>query len=86
MNTLDIVNQYKLRAKEYALEFGIDNSHVIDLMASVMMTRDEKGISGGSFVQAVVNNNLLEAVTKADTTSLTYLRVIVATNAFCYLD
>lgn len=86
MNTLDIVNQYKLRAKEYALEFSVDNEHIISIIASVMMTRDEKGIPGGSFVQAVVNNNLLEAVTKADTISLTYLRVIVAANAFCYLD
>ena len=55
-------------------------------MASVMMTRDKKGISGGSFVQAVVKNDLLEAVAKADTISFTYLRAIVAANAFCYLD
>ena len=86
MNTLDIVEQYKLRAKEYALEFSIDNSHIIDIIASVMMTRDKKGISGGGFIQAVVKNDLLEAISKADGTSLTYLRVIVAANAFCYLD
>jgi hypothetical protein len=86
MNTLDIVNQYKLRAKEYALEFRVDNEHVIDIIASVMMTRDKKGISGGGFVQAVVKNDLLGAVANADTTSFTHLRAIISANAFCYLD
>ena len=42
-------------------------NHVIQVGASVLMTKD--GFQqGGSFVQAVVNNDLLGAVNRADST------------------
>jgi len=45
-------------------------------MASAMMTRD-KVMMGGSFVQAVVQNNLSEAVSRADAACLANIRIIV---------
>lgn len=42
-----------------------DAEHVIRVGASVLMTRDGV-LSGGSFVQAVVDNNLEAAVNSAD--------------------
>lgn len=42
-----------------------DINHIIQVGASVMMTRD-KFLQGGDFVQSVVNNNLQGAVNRAD--------------------
>lgn len=39
--------------------------HIVQVGASVMMTRDNF-LHGGSFVEAVVSNNLREAVNRAD--------------------
>jgi len=86
MDTLDIVKQYQIRAKEYALEYEVDNEHTISIIASVMMTRDKVGLHGGGFVQAVVNNDLLNAISRADTQCYYNLRVIVAACHYCYLD
>ena len=44
---------------------GEDKDHVCDIAASVMMTRDNVLI-GGSFVRAVIDNNLEQAVNRAD--------------------
>lgn len=44
---------------------GEDKYHVCHIAASIMMTRD-KVLLGGSFVQAVVDNNLEQAVNRAD--------------------
>lgn len=40
-------------------------NHIVQVGASVMMTRDNF-LQGGSFVQAVVNNDLQNAVNRAD--------------------
>ena len=40
-------------------------SHIVQVGASVMMTRD-KFLQGGSFVQSVVDNDLQGAVNRAD--------------------
>jgi hypothetical protein len=42
-----------------------DMNHIIQVGASVMMTRD-KFLQGGSFVQSIVNNDLQGAVNRAD--------------------
>jgi hypothetical protein len=53
--------------------------HIIQLASSVMMTRD--GIRpGGSFVEAICNNNLREAVNRADLTAIRGLKFFV----YCY--
>jgi len=86
MNTMDIVNQYNKAAEEFAIEYGITSSHIISVISSVMMTRDGKGLKGGSFVQAVVDNNLFRAINGADSECYQNLKVIVAANQYSYLN
>jgi hypothetical protein len=82
---MNILNQYQSAAKEFALQYGVDNEHIISIIASVMMTRDERGLPGGGFVQSVVSNDLFGAVSSADMTCLSNLKVIVAANQYAYL-
>lgn len=74
----DVYTQYQKAAKSYADKFGITDNHIIDIITSVMMTRDRVGPLGGSFVQAVVHNNLFEAVSRADSECIKYIREIVS--------
>ena len=83
---MDIVNQYQKAAEEFALEYGVSNPHIARIIASVMMTRDGKGLQGGSFVQAVVDNDLFEAISRADDVCYQNLKVIVAANFYSYLN
>jgi hypothetical protein len=83
---MDIVNQYQSAAQEFALEYEVTNPHIINIIASVMMTRDGKGLQGGSFVQAVVENDLFGAISRADNECYQNLKVIVAANQYAYLN
>ena len=83
---MDIVNQYQSAAQEFALEYEVTNPHIINIIASVMMTRDGKGIQGGSFVQSVVDNDLFGATSRADNQCIENLKVIVAANQYAYLN
>jgi hypothetical protein len=77
---------YYERVKEFANSYGENPSfHIIDIMASVMMTRDGF-ISGGSFVQSVVENDLYGAINRGDSECLKNLKLIVATKHHCYLN
>ena len=44
---MDIVKQYQLAAEEFALQYEVTNPHIINIIASVMMTRDDKGYEVG---------------------------------------
>lgn len=83
---MDIVKQYQSAAQEFALEYEVTNPHIINIIASVMMTRDGKGIRGGSFVESVVDNDLSGAISNADTQCLQNLKVIVAACDYAYLN
>jgi hypothetical protein len=83
---MDIVNQYQSAAKEFALEYEVTNPHIINIIASVMMTRDGKGLQGGSFVQSVVDNDLSGAISNADNQCYQNLKVIVAACDYAYLN
>jgi hypothetical protein len=61
------------------------SDHIIDVMISVMMTRD-KVLQGGSFVQAVVANDLKESISRADTDCSKNLRIITLCSNFCYAE
>ena len=61
------------------------SEHIIDVMISVMMTRDNV-LQGGGFVQAVVANNLKESISRADTECGKHLRIISLCCSFCYVD
>jgi len=79
-------NKYKMAAVHFADRYGeIVSDHVIDVMISAMMTRD--GIlQGGGFVDAVVSNNLKEAISRADTDCSKNLRIITLCSNFCYAE
>ena len=83
---MEIVNQYQKSAEEFALEYEVTNPHIINIIASVMMTRDGVGIKGGSFVQSIVDNDLWGAISRADNQCMNNLQVIVAANQYSYLN
>ena len=43
-----------------------DKEHVINIGTSILCTKWNIGYPGGSFVQAVVNNDLMETFSRAD--------------------
>ena len=83
---MEIVKQYQLAAEEFALQYEVTNPHIINIISSVMMTRDGKGLQGGSFVQSVVDNDLFGAISRADDVCYQNLKVIVAANQYAYLN
>ena len=86
MNEVDKFNLYRETAKQAVNDHYLRSagefpaleelSHIIDLSASVMMTRDNFVI-GGSFVRAVVDNDLAGAVYRADSTAGRHLPLFV---------
>ena len=79
-------NKYRMAAVHFANRYGVEVSeHVIDVMISAMMTRD-KVLQGGSFVQAVVANDLKESISRADTDCGKNLRIITLCANFCYAE
>jgi hypothetical protein len=82
---MDIREKYWAKAKEFAKSYGVEpTQHIIEVMASAMMTRDNV-MQGGSFVQAVVKNNLEEAISTADASCLANIRIIVLAFRFARL-
>jgi hypothetical protein len=83
---MDIREQYRERAIQFANEWQTEVSdHIIEIMVSIMATRDKSSYAGGSFVQSVVNNDLFGCITRADNECLKNLKLLVVCNANCYL-
>lgn len=82
---MEKVAKYKAAAQRWAAMYKVDDQHAIDVAASILMTRDNV-LQGGSFVQAVVNNNLREAINRADDTCVKYLKFfsIICNNCGSY--
>lgn len=79
-------DKYRAAVVHFANRYNTEVSeHIIDVMISVMMTRD-KVLQGGSFVQAVVANNLKESISRADTECGKQLRIITLCANFCHVD
>ncbi len=79
------IEKYYNLAKEFAKQYREEPSnHIIDVMASVMMTRDGV-MSGGSFVHSILENDLFGAINRGDTECIKYLKLIVATKHYCHL-
>ena len=77
--------EYYQKVTEFAELYGpLPSNHILDIMVSVMRTRDNDGWQGGGFVTAVVENNLSLAIGRADNDCLRNLKLIVATNQNCY--
>lgn len=73
---MDTVEKYEAAARKFAARNGVTSEHIIDIAASILMTRDNIR-PGGNFAQAVVNNNLREAIGRADDECAQYLRFFV---------
>lgn len=61
------------------------SQHIVDIVASVMMTRDDV-LQGGGFVQAICDNDLRGALARADTECSKYLRVIALAYPFAHIQ
>lgn len=83
---MDIREQYRERAIQFAKEWETEvTDHNLDIMVSIMATRDKSSYPGGGFVEAVVANNLYQAVSRADGSNLKVLKLLVMCNANCFI-
>ena len=84
---MDIREQYRERAIQFAKEWGCENvsSHIFDIMVSIMATRDKTSYAGGGFVEAVVANNLYLAMSRADSDCRNNIFLLTMCNMNCYL-
>jgi len=79
------MEKYINKAKEFVAEYQVEVSdHIIHVIASVMMTRDNVQ-QGGSFVQCVMNNDLYGAISRADKSCLENLKIIVLAKEFAHV-
>jgi hypothetical protein len=70
-------------AQEFLRGWDVEDETAIRMVASIMMHRDG-GWQGGGFVEAVCENNLYAAITRADNTSLKYLKLYTLASKNCY--
>ncbi len=79
------MQEYRDKAKEFAQTYRVEVSeHIIDIMSSVMMTRDNV-LQGGSFVRAILNNDLFNAINFADNECMANLKIITLCKEFAHL-
>lgn len=80
-------NKYVTSCENFSNRYGYKNvsDHIIDIMVSIMMTRD-KVMEGGSFVRAICNNDLRGSVNSADVDCINHLRLLSLTHSFCRLE
>jgi hypothetical protein len=85
---MDIREQYRERAIQFAIEYGFTNvsEHILDIMVSIMCTRDKSSYAGGGFVEAVVANNLYLALSRADTDCRNNIFLLTMCKANCFLN
>jgi hypothetical protein len=86
---MDIRQQCRERAiqfaKDWESEFPIVTDHNIDIMVSIMCTRDKSSYAGGGFVEAVCANDLYQAISRADSSNLKVLKLLVLCHRNCFL-
>jgi hypothetical protein len=79
--------RYVNAAKEHLHNYGTEyyTTHIVEVIVSVMMDRD--GImQGGGFVQAICNNDLRGAISRADEDCTKHLRVIALAHPFAFIQ
>jgi hypothetical protein len=86
---MDIREQCRQRAIQFANEWKSEfpnvSDHNIEMMVSIMATRDKSSYAGGGFVEAVCANDLVEAVTRADSDNIRVIKLLALTHKQCYL-
>lgn len=85
---MDIREQCRERATKFAVEYGFPNvsEHILDIMVSIMCTRDKSSYPGGGFVDAVVANNLYLAMSRADTDCRNNIFLLTMCRMNCFLN
>ena len=84
---MDIREQYRERAIQFAKEWDIEvSNHIIDIMVSIMCTRDKSSYAGGGFVEAVVANNLYLALSRADSDCRNNIFLLTMCKANCFIN
>jgi hypothetical protein len=83
---MDIREKNREKAIEFAKEWGYENvsSHILDVMVSIMCTRDKSSYAGGGFVEAVVANNLYLAMSRADSECRNSIFLLTMCSMNCY--
>lgn len=71
--------------KGYSDKYGVPSEHIINIVVSIMMTRDDV-MQGGGFVQAVCSNNLRSALSKADTDCINWILPIAWSYEHAYIN
>jgi hypothetical protein len=82
------INKIKEKVKEYVsrnaylipedILYDVDSmEHIVDIGTSIMCTKWEVGYPGGGFVQAIVDNDLEGAVSRADMVCVRCLKFFV---------
>ena len=61
----------------HAISFKEGREHIANIGVSVLCTKWGVGFPGGSFVQAIVSNDLTETFSRADTINLNCIRFYV---------
>jgi hypothetical protein len=85
---MTIIEKYMAVAKEKSEKYAEGKNlspHIIHIMASIMLTRDNE-LQGGSFVQAIVNNNLDEAINRADDECIKHLKMFSIAKRFFHVN
>jgi hypothetical protein len=79
--------QYVEAAKEHLHNYGVSDysDHIVDIIVSVMFTRDGV-MQGGHFAQAICNNDLRGALSRADDDCTKHLRVIALAHPFAFIQ
>ena len=89
VKNMDIRAQYRERAIQFANEWKSEfpnvSDHNIEMMVSIMATRDKTSYPGGGFVEAVCTNDLFGAVTRADSSNIKVIKLLALTHKQCYL-
>ena len=74
----ELVEDYFDKNAEYSIldkaTRNWERAHIVAIGTSVLCTKWNIGYAGGSFVQAVVSNNLMQAVASADLTNIQALK------------
>jgi hypothetical protein len=84
--SVELIQKARLAAETYAaenLEWSLaqpvtegERRHIVDIAASIIMTRDNI-LQGGGFVEAIIANNLSQAISRADSTCIRALKFFV---------
>jgi hypothetical protein len=85
---MDIREKCRERATKFAIEYGFTNvsEHILDIMVSIMCTRDKSSYPGGGFVDAVIANNLYLAMSRADTDCRNNIFLLTMCRMNCFLN